>query len=159
MISTVLRNVRSPTKLNHTYPCKHLHTYVCRCSFWIFALVLNHVSSYRLDSQLVHKQRQIALFSEMVHSASLVHDDVIDQSDFRRGKPSVNALWNHKKVRIDPRDMGDMACGIIDATDVCQSQTNKAKHTPRVARQPKQPNSNHWGPKPDFDINLLRISI
>lgn len=34
----------------------------------------------------------------MVHSASLVHDDVIDQSDFRRGKPSVNALWNHKKV-------------------------------------------------------------
>jgi len=51
-----------------------------------------------LDSQLVHKQRQIALFSEMVHSASLVHDDVIDQSDFRRGKPSVNALWNHKKV-------------------------------------------------------------
>lgn len=34
----------------------------------------------------------------MVHSASLVHDDVIDQSDIRRGKPSVNALWNHKKV-------------------------------------------------------------
>ncbi|KAH8332340.1 hypothetical protein KR074_001452 [Drosophila pseudoananassae] len=50
--------------------------------------------------QLVHKQRQIALFSEMVHSASLVHDDVIDQSDFRRGKPSVNALWNHKKVTM-----------------------------------------------------------
>ncbi|XP_037932948.1 all trans-polyprenyl-diphosphate synthase PDSS1-like [Teleopsis dalmanni] len=52
------------------------------------------------SSLLVHKQRQIALFSEMVHSASLVHDDVIDQSDFRRGKPSVNALWNHKKVTM-----------------------------------------------------------
>lgn len=50
--------------------------------------------------QLLHKQRQIALFSEMVHSASLVHDDVIDQSDFRRGKPSVNVLWNHKKVKF-----------------------------------------------------------
>lgn len=36
----------------------------------------------------------------MVHSASLVHDDVIDQSDFRRGKPSVNVLWNHKKVKF-----------------------------------------------------------
>lgn len=53
-----------------------------------------------LSRQLLNKQRKIAMFSEMVHSASLVHDDVIDQSDFRRGKPSVNVLWNHKKVRI-----------------------------------------------------------
>lgn len=52
------------------------------------------------SSKLVLKQKQVALFSEMVHSASLVHDDVIDQSDFRRGKPSVNALWNHKKVTM-----------------------------------------------------------
>lgn len=52
-------------------------------------------------STILNQQRQIALFSEMVHSASLVHDDVIDQSDYRRGKPSVNALWNHKKVRIE----------------------------------------------------------
>lgn len=43
-------------------------------------------------------QRQIALIAEMIHSASLIHDDVIDQSDVRRGKPSVNVLWNHKKV-------------------------------------------------------------
>lgn len=39
------------------------------------------------------------MIAEMIHSASLIHDDVIDQSDFRRGKPSVNALWSHKKVR------------------------------------------------------------
>lgn len=50
--------------------------------------------------QLLIAQRKIAMFSEMVHSASLVHDDVIDQSDFRRGKPSVNVLWNHKKVIV-----------------------------------------------------------
>ncbi|XP_059219016.1 all trans-polyprenyl-diphosphate synthase PDSS1 [Stomoxys calcitrans] len=50
--------------------------------------------------QLLNKQRKIAMFAEMVHSASLVHDDVIDQSDYRRGKPSVNALWNHKKVAM-----------------------------------------------------------
>lgn len=49
-------------------------------------------------SALLRKQRHLALFAEMAHSASLVHDDVIDQSDYRRGKPSVNALWNHKKV-------------------------------------------------------------
>lgn len=40
------------------------------------------------------------MISEMIHTASLVHDDVIDQSDFRRGKPSVNVVWNHKKVSV-----------------------------------------------------------
>lgn len=41
------------------------------------------------------------MISEMIHSASLIHDDVIDQSNFRRGKPSVNVLWNHRKVIIN----------------------------------------------------------
>ncbi|CAH1974155.1 unnamed protein product [Acanthoscelides obtectus] len=45
-------------------------------------------------------QREVAMISEMIHTASLVHDDVIDQSDFRRGKPSVNVKWNHKKVTM-----------------------------------------------------------
>ncbi|GFG31646.1 hypothetical protein Cfor_12543 [Coptotermes formosanus] len=43
-------------------------------------------------------QRQVAMISEMIHSASLIHDDVVDQADCRRGKPSVNVLWNHKKT-------------------------------------------------------------
>lgn len=46
----------------------------------------------------VDAQRKIAMIAEMIHSASLIHDDVIDQSFSRRGKPSVNVLWNHKKV-------------------------------------------------------------
>lgn len=46
----------------------------------------------------MESQRQVAMISEMIHSASLIHDDVIDQSNFRRGKPSVNVLWNHRKV-------------------------------------------------------------
>ena len=33
---------------------------------------------------------------EMIHAASLLHDDVIDDADTRRGKPSVNALYNNK---------------------------------------------------------------
>ncbi|KAI8123003.1 Decaprenyl-diphosphate synthase subunit 1 [Lucilia cuprina] len=67
-------------------------------------MLMSKAINYHLNKesrQLLHKQRQIALFSEMVHSASLVHDDVIDQSDFRRGKPSVNVLWNHKKILTD----------------------------------------------------------
>ncbi|CRK89963.1 CLUMA_CG003691, isoform A [Clunio marinus] len=48
--------------------------------------------------QIVNAQRKIAMIAEMIHSASLIHDDVIDQSFSRRGKPSVNVIWNHKKV-------------------------------------------------------------
>lgn len=33
---------------------------------------------------------------ELIHMASLVHDDVIDRSDFRRGQPSVHTLWGEK---------------------------------------------------------------
>lgn len=33
---------------------------------------------------------------EMLHTASLVHDDVVDESDERRGQPSVNSAFNNK---------------------------------------------------------------
>uniref|UniRef100_A0A336K7W1 CSON004490 protein n=1 Tax=Culicoides sonorensis TaxID=179676 RepID=A0A336K7W1_CULSO len=63
----------------------------------LMARALNYHAQNECRTTL-YKQRQVAMISEMIHSASLVHDDVIDQSYSRRGKPSVNILWNHKKV-------------------------------------------------------------
>ena len=37
-----------------------------------------------------------AVSLELLHTASLVHDDVVDESDERRGKPSVNAAYGNK---------------------------------------------------------------
>ena len=37
-----------------------------------------------------------AALIELLHTATLVHDDVIDESNFRRGWFSVNALWKNK---------------------------------------------------------------
>ncbi|XP_011694039.1 PREDICTED: decaprenyl-diphosphate synthase subunit 1 [Wasmannia auropunctata] len=59
---------------------------------------------------LLHSQRQIAMIAEMIHSASLLHDDVIDQSDFRRGKPSVNVVWSQKEVAMAGNYILSVAC-------------------------------------------------
>nr|QUH22248.1 putative decaprenyl diphosphate synthase 1 [Megoura viciae] len=65
------------------------------------AILMAHAINYHMNNNgLDKKQREVAMIAEMIHSASLIHDDVIDQSDFRRGKPSVNALWSHKKVAM-----------------------------------------------------------
>ena len=38
---------------------------------------------------------------ELLHNASLIHDDVIDESKLRRGLPTVNAVWdNHIAVLV-----------------------------------------------------------
>ena len=37
----------------------------------------------------------LAVCVEMLHNASLLHDDVIDRSPSRRNQPSVNARWNN----------------------------------------------------------------
>ena len=34
---------------------------------------------------------------EMLHTATLVHDDIIDEADIRRGRPSSNATWGSAK--------------------------------------------------------------
>ena len=37
----------------------------------------------------------LAVCVEMLHNTSLLHDDIIDRADSRRGRPSVNARWNN----------------------------------------------------------------
>src|SRR5256884_2252353 len=34
---------------------------------------------------------------EMIHTATLVHDDIIDQTQIRRGRPSANTQWGNSK--------------------------------------------------------------
>lgn len=41
-------------------------------------------------------QRRLAEITEMIHTASLFHDDVIDKADTRRGVPSVNRAFGNK---------------------------------------------------------------
>ena len=50
------------------------------------AKALGHVSQHHLV---------LAAVIEFIHTATLLHDDVVDESDLRRGKQSANAVWGN----------------------------------------------------------------
>ncbi len=41
---------------------------------------------------------QVAAAVELLHSATLLHDDVVDLSPLRRGRPSANAVWGNRRA-------------------------------------------------------------
>lgn len=58
-----------------------------------------------------------ALSLELLHTASLIHDDVVDDTLERRGKPSVNARWTNKIAILS----GDY---ILSKSLQCSARTN-----------------------------------
>ena len=50
----------------------------------------------KLFGEINDSSHDAAAFVEILHTASLVHDDVVDDSDKRRGYFSINALWKNK---------------------------------------------------------------
>ncbi len=43
-----------------------------------------------------HNHHNLAAAVELIHSATLLHDDVVDASQIRRGKKTANAIWDNK---------------------------------------------------------------
>ena len=64
----------------------------------LLLLLASHVGGERDDDALT-----LAAVVELVHLATLVHDDAVDHSVLRRGRPTVNAVWTHQVAII----MGD----------------------------------------------------
>src|SRR2546421_12206996 len=54
-------------------------------------LLSGKLNNYRFDKLLL-----LSVAFEMVHLATLIHDDIVDEASTRRGKPTVNALWGDK---------------------------------------------------------------
>lgn len=51
-------------------------------------LLSGKLNSYRFDKLL-----PLSVAFEMVHLATLIHDDIVDNAQLRRGNPTVNAIW------------------------------------------------------------------
>jgi octaprenyl-diphosphate synthase len=54
----------------------------------MLAMLTAHAFRYTGEDHI-----KVAAALELVHSATLLHDDVIDKAQLRRGKPTVNAQW------------------------------------------------------------------
>ena len=50
----------------------------------------------KMFGEINDKSYRAAALIELLHTATLVHDDVVDESNFRRGFFSINALWKNK---------------------------------------------------------------
>ncbi|UCF04089.1 MAG: polyprenyl synthetase family protein [bacterium] len=72
--------------------------------------IINHIAVYKgkrlrpillllcsgMTGEITDDSIKAAAMVELLHTATLVHDDVIDESDMRRGGLSVNAAWGNK---------------------------------------------------------------
>lgn len=59
--------------------------------------------SSNVDGSAEPKATTLAAVAELIHLATLVHDDAVDHSVMRRGRPTINALFSHQIAVI----MGD----------------------------------------------------
>jgi octaprenyl-diphosphate synthase len=85
----------------------------------------------RLNGPVTQEAIVAATILELVHTATLIHDDSIDRSFLRRGIPTVNSLWNDQTSVI----MGDylyskaffllIEYGMIDAMKVLARTTHR----------------------------------
>ena len=57
-------------------------------------IVLLISKAISVDSSLSIKHKRLAEITEMIHTASLVHDDVVDESSMRRGVETVHSRFN-----------------------------------------------------------------
>ncbi len=54
------------------------------------------ILSARLCGKPINNTYRAAAMVELLHLATLIHDDVVDDATKRRGKPSINKIWKNK---------------------------------------------------------------
>lgn len=84
----------------------------------LLVLVAGMASSHD-GNTLTPDHRTLATVVEMVHMATLVHDDILDEADVRRGGPTVNSLRGNETAVM----LGDYM--ISHAYHLCSSMDNQ----------------------------------
>ena len=72
----------------------NLYEYIFRTNGKQLRAQLSLISS-SIDKRMGKKRLKLAAVIELLHTATLVHDDVVDDSPVRRGIKSVNNIWSN----------------------------------------------------------------
>lgn len=74
------------------------------------------ITAARTLAEPTDKTYLAAVVVELLHTATLVHDDVVDEAELRRGFPTINAVWKNKISIL----MGDylLSKSLIIATEI-----------------------------------------
>ena len=78
-----------------------------------------------------HRSYVGAAMVELLHNATLIHDDVVDESGERRGIASINAAWNNKIAVL----IGDYLLGKGLLTSIDQGEFDFLRATSRTVRR------------------------
>ena len=92
IIETELRSLSLPKDPSSLYePVKYMMGLGGKRIRPVFTLLANDLFGGDLRTSI-----KPALAMEMFHNFTLVHDDILDRSDLRRGKPTVHKKWNEE---------------------------------------------------------------
>jgi hexaprenyl-diphosphate synthase len=103
------------------------------------------------ESDILPSQRRLAEITELIHTASLLHDDVIDHSVSRRGSPSANLEFGNKMAvlagdfllgrasvalaRLRDAEVVELLATVI--ANLVEGEFMQLKNTARDERNPK----------------------
>lgn len=104
-----------------------------------------------------------ATLVEMIHVASLIHDDVIDESDMRRGRASVNARWQSRNAVVvgdyilaKNMDLG-LKSGPVRPGDSCLRRHRHALRGRDSAKRQGEPAGDDAGVVPGYHLQENRL--
>lgn len=102
--------------------CVHIERYRGKMLRPTLVLVSGMASAHDSGSgaSLTEQHRTVAAVVEMIHMATLVHDDVLDEAEMRRNGSTVNHLWGNEAAVM----LGDYL--ISNAFHLCSSIGNPA---------------------------------
>ncbi|MDX9930714.1 MAG: polyprenyl synthetase family protein [Bacteroidales bacterium] len=104
-----LKQIRGPVE-NEMAEFERYFNHAMRSNIPLLRIILNYILrrkgkqmrpllvllSAKLHGSISEATYIAATFMELLHTATLVHDDVVDDAHERRGALSINALWNSK---------------------------------------------------------------
>lgn len=101
---------------------------------------------------------QAAVAVELIHMASLVHDDIIDETDFRRNQPTAQSLWGVQRSVLGGDYLFAKAFRILADQQLVQPLEVMAHAVQTMCQGEIEQDSDQFQPLTDMDRYYSRIT-